>query len=337
VAPGLVKSDQTDKPLLDNFCKYVSPDGSYECDEQALQGENYCILHVDFPNESEESERTANSKNRKVAEKISHGDVSFVGANLDEIVLRNLHTEADEMGDAMDLRYSKINSVLFEHVIAKCDISFESAVIGVVIFDKNTEIYGEIYFDRARLGTVSFQEAKTMFVSFEEAQIDCLEFSPDADIPGISLHGTRFPLARSQEEACRTAKSIYENLGDRDEADYYFYREMEAKRKLKHPLIRQLEKLVQYCFGYGVYPLRVFFTWLILMWIFAFVYWLGNGIEETNSLLECIAFSIRIIMMSGYGAYHPRPVFDIIASSEVILGVFMWTAFITTFARKYMR
>jgi len=207
-----------------------------------------------------------------------------------------------------------------------------------VAFDKKTKIDGEINFSRARVGLVSFQEAKTMFVSFENAQIhQYVEFSPEADIAGLSFRGTEFPLAESQEEACRMAKGISENLGDREEADYYYYREMEAKRKLKHPLKSFLEMPVQYCFGYGIYPLRVFFTWFTLILIFALVYWLGNGIEEANSLLECVYFSIQAAVTSGYGAYHLRSIFNIVGSLEVILGIFMWATLIATFARKYMR
>lgn len=207
----------------------------------------------------------------------------------------------------------------------------------MVLFDKKTKIDGEIDFSRARVGLVSFQEAKTMFVSFENAQIYYVEFSPEADIAGLSFRGTEFSLAESQEEACRMAKGICENLGDREEAGYYYYREMEAKRKLKHPLKRFLEMPVQYCFGYGIYPLRVFFTWFTLILIFALVYWLGNVIEEANSLLECVYFSIQAAVMSGNGAYHPRSIFNIVASLEVILGIFMWATLIATFARKYMR
>lgn len=61
-----IRGDQKNKPAH-NICKYVSPDGSFECYEQALQDEKYCILHIDFPKdkESQEFKRIADMKNKK--------------------------------------------------------------------------------------------------------------------------------------------------------------------------------------------------------------------------------------------------------------------------------
>ena len=99
-----------------------------------------------------------------------------------------------------------------------------------------------------------------------------------------------------------------------------------------------LELPVQYIFGYGVHPWRVIATWLLTVFSLAFVYWLGNGVEAADSLVECIYFSVVTAATPGYGGYRPNPGFyQGLASFEAVFGTFMWAAFIATFARKYMR
>lgn len=113
---------------------------------------------------------------------------------------------------------------------------------------------------------------------------------------------------------------------------------MEARRKQKQSVIRFLELPVQYIFGYGVYPFRVIATWLLTVFFFAFLFWIGNGVEAADSLLEYIYFSIVTVATPGYGGYYPKPgIYQGLASFEAIFGTFMWAAFIATFARKYMR
>lgn len=126
-------------------------------------------------------------------------------------------------------------------------------------------------------------------------------------------------------------------------ADYYFYREMEAKRKQKSRIVRFLEWPFQYIFGYGTKWERVLITWFVVVLGCAFLFWVGNGIEANtlktvNSLWQNIYFSVVTATTLGYGDYHPKPGFyQVLASIEAIFGTFMWAAFIVIFARKYMR
>ncbi len=57
----------------------------------------------------------------------------------------------------------------------------------------------------------------------------------------LRAYGATFDKAASQEQLCRIAKRNCEEQGDKDEADYYHYREMEAKRKQKSNLRRYVE------------------------------------------------------------------------------------------------
>ena len=156
---------------------------------------------------------------------------------------------------------------------------------------------------------------------------------------------------------------------------------MEAKRKQLRESEKNIKKLrgllelpLQYVFGYGVKPLRVFGWWFAVVFICAFIYafgngilpveytyfsiltaatpgygailfnyiyWFGNQFEKTihlwGYLWKCIYFSTVSAATPGYGGYAPRPGFEVLAAFEAVFGTFMWAAFIATFARKYMR
>jgi hypothetical protein len=172
-----------------------------------------------------------------------------------------------------------------------------------------------------------------------EAEIDGNVRFDGTEIKGVcSFKKAKFKYPKAQEEACRTARITQERIGDRVEADYHFYREMEAKRKHKHPIIRVLELPVQYIFGYGVHPWRVITTWLVAVFCLASVYWIGNGVVAADSFWEYFYFSVVTAATPGYGGYKPVTGFyQALASFEAIFGTFMWAAFIATFARKYMR
>ena len=258
--------------------------------------------------------------------------------------------------------------------------SFYEAKIGRAAWFGEAEIGGAASFDKAKIGEdASFYEAKIGGAAwFDKAKIGGAAWFDLLEIKGkLSFKDAIFEKPEAQEESCRKAKRVWEEIGDRIEVDYYFYREMEAKRKLKYlkfslkPILKLIRKLrleklisnhikffekkrriyrgflelpIQYIFGYGVYPWRVIATWFITVFSLAFVYWLGkgvvcaDGIEHLDLLSEYIYFSIVTAATPGYGGYKPVPGFyQNLASFEAIFGTFMWAAFIATFARKYMR
>jgi uncharacterized protein YjbI with pentapeptide repeats len=161
----------------------------------------------------------------------------------------------------------------------------------------------------------------------------------------LTFRDATFLDPKSQEDACRRAKIVSERVGDREEAGYYFYREMEAKRMQKPWYYRYPEfLLIQKVFGYGVHPLWLWAWWFGFVGLFAVIYWLGTGIDATASgingtaqLRDYIWFSIATAVTPGYAGYKPIPEFKLVAGLEAILGTFMWAAFIATFARKYMK
>ncbi|MFC1786574.1 potassium channel family protein [Halobacteriota archaeon] len=257
----------------------------------------------------------------------------------------------------------------FKGAMICLDAWFKGAIIGGDAWFEGAKIGGNVRFEGATIGlNAGFKGAKIC----KDASFDRTKIGEK-----IEFKGTTFKNPEAQKNACRTAKNIWAKSGDREEEDYYHYHEMEAKRKQKYKefslkpflkLIRKLrlEKLIsnhieffeekrsiyygfldlpiQYIFGYGIYPFRVIAAWGLTVLLFALYFWIfngvgrvGNGVENAESFLENLYFSIFTATTLGYGDYRPNPGHQLMAGILAIFGTFMWAAFITIFARKYMR
>lgn len=90
------------------------PDSIFKCDERALQGEKYCVLHIDFPKDKQRFERISKMKAEKVVEKIRNGDFFFMGAKLDRVIFNNLEIQAIDI----TFDYATLSFVAFDNVHA---------------------------------------------------------------------------------------------------------------------------------------------------------------------------------------------------------------------------
>ena len=192
-----------------------------------------------------------------------------------------------------------------------------------------TKFHGEAYFNGATFSDIAY---------FSGAKFE-------GDV--LTFKDAIFASAVSQEDACRRAKNVLEKNGNREEAGYHFYREMEAKRKQKSWIYRYPEFVfIQLIFGYGVHPWRLIFWWLIIIIIFASMYDSGNVIAGASKWFEYLKFSFATAIAPGYIAtilnsnstgYKLTAGYQAIAIGETIVGTFLWAGFIATFAKKYMR
>ena len=159
-----------------------------------------------------------------------------------------------------------------------------------------------------------------------------------ADIKGeLDFEDARFLTPQAQEEASRRAKQNCKGRGDTEGADYYHYREMEAKRKQKNPIARYLELPFQYIFFYGVYPFRTLGIWLLAVIGFSVEFWHLKGIEGEDSFFAYLYLSIMTAITRGYGRFVLKPDMYFWTSIEAVFGAFMWVIFIAILARKYLR
>ena len=198
-------------------------------------------------------------------------------------------------------------------------------------FSESQYTESDAYFLDARFeGHANFSNAKFGDGAF----FDGAQFTGEI----LTFRNAIFADSRSQEDACRRAKNVLQKSGDREEEGYHFYREMEAKRKQKPWYYRYPEYvLIQLIFGYGVHPGWLWLWWIFFVGVFAFIYWLESGIEGAKDPIDYIWFSIATAATPGYALYRPEAGFKLVAGIEALMGTFMWAAFITTFARKYMR
>jgi uncharacterized protein YjbI with pentapeptide repeats len=262
-------------------------------------------------------------------------DVRFDGASF----------SGDAMFDNASFRSARFIGTSFRYA-GFSKTSFRFADFDGASFD------GYTWFTRA-----SFEFARFVGASFSRhASFWKASFCRDASFKYALFNGefltftdASFAEPHPQEYACRKAKNVLEKNGDREEAGYNFYLEMDGKRRQKPWYIRYPEFVfIQMIFGYGVHPFRLMFCWLLAATIFALFYALKGGIisklpasslpEPISYFVECFYFSIVTAVTPGYGKYELTSwIYQVVASFEAIFGTFMWAAFIATFARKYMR
>jgi len=247
-----------------------------------------------------------------------------------------------------DIRFSGaqvVGTADFKRTKSGGSLSFKKGMIGGSLHASGIQIEGGVFFDGAKInGSFRIDSSKIgNDATFERARIEGDVDLFLADIKGlINFERARFGMPKAQEKACRKAKQRYQEESDFEKVDHYYYLEMEAKRKQKHWLKKFLELPVQYVFGYGTKWQAVMLSWFIVVFGCALIYWFFGGVETNIPDIQLnwwryIYFSVATVTTLGYGDYHPIRGFEILASFEAIFGTFMWAAFITIFARKYMR
>ncbi|ADZ09352.1 hypothetical protein Metbo_1107 [Methanobacterium lacus] len=217
-------------------------------------------------------------------------------------------------------------------------LNLNSSRIGSLILD-HTQLTGNLYAQNAAIWGMVVNNSSAKFMNFDESKITKdVELYSNSFKEGISFDKTSFIVPLSQEKTSRYVKNIWEKLGDRNKADYYFYREMEAKRLQKGKLKRFLEYVfVQWAFEYGSNPYKVLGLWLILILGFSLIYGILNAVEGIANPLDYIYFSVFAGTGFDYASYHLKDGFQFLASIEVIFAIFIWGAFLVIFSRKYMR
>ena len=100
------------------------------------------------------------------------------------------------------------------------------------IYLSNALIEVETYFNKAKLrGDSRFEDSSFDLIDFEEAEIQSIMLD-NSNIKHPLFHKTKFGNPFDQLRVSRIAKSFFEEYSDKDVADYYYYKEMEAKRIL---------------------------------------------------------------------------------------------------------
>jgi len=205
---------------------------------------------------------------------------------------------------------------------------------------------------RTNLKNTGFNEETILYdVNWYQCQIDnsTLKFADDQlDKKVIQEKNNDYKKAR---EVYRNLKNYFRQEGMYDISGEYYYREkvMETKYNL------QEKKYFEWIFnsffnliaGYGERCLRVIIGWFIIIFGYAFIYYYFSGIYDgmaykitsyNAKFLEAIYFSIVTFTTLGFGDLAPKPgLFQLITSSEALVGAIFMALFIFVFARKMSR
>jgi hypothetical protein len=372
------------------------------CQEPVYEDTHYCILHVEFPDESDPQYQTIRQKkSARVAERINARDFMFAGTKIYGIRATGIQdikelnfNDAIVKGDVC-FDYATVNgNAWFEKVILEGDGCFKRVTIKGSAHFEGATFYRRAKFTEAKIGVnADFKNAKLKeLAGFGGINVgNYLEFQNKAEIEGpvnfilakigagavfneitikqdcyfeqveigencsfeaadlrndlrlsllnvkgeLSFRDASFVLPQVEERACRIAKQNCEVRGARQDADYYFYREMVARRRQRPWPVRYGEWLfIQSPTKYGTSPPRLFATWGLLGVIFgaALAYESGLGLNFLNGLAAIFAPGYALALTSGSDI-----VYKSITVIETILGAFFWGAFILVFSRRYMR
>ena len=149
------------------------------------------------------------------------------------------------------------------------------------------------------------------------------------------------------EGAYRAIKHSLQNEGDYDKAGEFYLRERIMNRKKMFAEKRYRGWLIDRIYGgicgYGERPLHVAGLTLIVVFFFSLFYYAFSAFtkhgEQSYSLsyAESIYLSIVTFTTLGYGDYSPKAEFQLVATFEAFLGVFLLALLVFTFGRKMMR
>lgn len=122
---------------------------------------------------------------------------------------------------------------------------------------------------------------------------------------------------------------------------HYRYKDLLRQGTSGHYVWRFLDWAVyKWCLGYGIYTRRVLCTGIMVIALFALLYWLAAGSDTIRGFdrhFNSLYFSAVTFTTIGYGDYAPRGWLRCVACVEGLLGLVLTAVFTVSFARKLIR
>jgi hypothetical protein len=191
-------------------CKYQFRDGSI-CKEQNYEDSEYCILHVDLPDDedSEEWEKFNKLKQKEYDRKVSQKELKFEGAIFGDLQNKNKKISHLSFSDIKIYRFAMFSETEFHRLefdnVEFHDIANFSAIkIGSAKFQK-ISFYSRVDFGGAQIARTSF---KNIFfrgpIKSERVLIRWLEIGKEinwiVNFRGSTFNWVKFEVVKSYNE-----------------------------------------------------------------------------------------------------------------------------------------
>lgn len=228
------------------------------------------------------------------------------------------------------------------------DAHFEKARFkGIAVFDFSV-FSNDAYFRNSDFNHASFNFTKFEKVYFSNSKFNRLYlYETDFEELSVSWSSIKDALVYNGRTYIKLIKNFKnrEQFKDTDDAYYQYRFQYQANKRISMSNFFDLLALVT-C-GYGVKPSYTFINIVLTIFIFAVLYWKGNGISRVKgagdrdnkkvTFWDALYFSMVTFTTSGYGDWYPRDNYRKFVIIEGLLGWMLLALFLITLAKVMIR
>ena len=266
---------------------------------------------------------------------LGYADLS--GANLIWANLSEAHLREANLGDAR-----LIFATLTGAGLARCDL--RGSVLRHARMDAAT-LLGDVKLDtRTRLRDIAWNGA--LLTQIDWSQTPRLGDEQQEQFVAAEHGRQTANLPPRWEAAARTYQQLAVALRDQgvsDAAARFAYRSQALQRRVLrqqgHYLRAGGSWLLDLISGYGYKPMRSFITYLLMIVVFAVVYYLlGGNVTPALSPVDALIFSFTSFHGRGFApgeAVSLHNPLTIVAAGEAIIGLVIEITFIATFTQRF--
>lgn len=228
-----------------------------------------------------------------------------------------------------DFGYSSFNDAYFWHTVFDRKVEFNRTIFNSAADFSNSNFNGKAYFVDSYFGnSCTFSGVKSSnLIDLSNSKID--NFIADWQFAKPSNHKVNLTIGVLQN-----LRGYYERYGTSDDANdcYYVFRAMKAGNS-----INLLDNLAMISYGYGVKPLRPLVWSIIIIFLFALIFWLADIFK----FKESIYFSFNTFVSGAGKLFVETPKLPEISTAEIkflfdlerILGLIFISLLVITFTK----
>lgn len=240
-------------------------------------------------------------------------------------------------------------------VFEKCDL--EKALFplsgGYCTTFKECNLKFSNFYDAALIET-DFSGSDLSEAFFEKANLKdiIIDYNTKLDLPLLREQEGRKLPKEQEPELLKSIRLAYSKAEIWDKSDSYLYLERKTNREnllwvnlkkgrdLKSLVIWFKDYLWGFVAGYGVKPIRIWFTAFIIALVFSFIFFFAGNPNSQNNFSTSLYYSFTTFTTLGYGdlSYsNSRWIMRLVSTVEAWFGAVMISMFVAVMARKVLR